>query len=98
MATRLALADLDMFNRQPCALNASKLVNIPALYVILKVEGKGSGSYSEPILEICKWIHKRGVEVLKQLLGNDLPLADMVQSNGNDNWEIVSVSIVGRHA
>ena len=92
MATRSALMDLQMFNQQPNKKNTSRLVTIPAIYNVLRDEETKSGVYSEAMLSICLWIHKRGIEVLLQLIGNDPPLLQMPYSSGRDDWETVRIA------
>ncbi|KAF9455292.1 hypothetical protein BDZ94DRAFT_1231040 [Collybia nuda] len=68
LATRTALNELHSFITSPSPTNASKLVSIPALYDILKLEHVRNGEqYKGSTLSLCQWIYDRGRAVLQQL-------------------------------
>jgi hypothetical protein len=73
MATRIALQDLKVFNRNPTSNNASLLVTIPALYNVLVHDKRVHGRYQSSSTQLCMWVYERGLEVLNDLLVHGLP-------------------------
>lgn len=79
MANHAALVQLGNFMQHPSKKTASKLVLIPALLSVL-VSHKGA--YPAELMEVCRWIHQRGCEVLKQLIKHTTdPPADLPQED-----------------
>jgi hypothetical protein len=73
MATRVALQDLQVFNKNPTPNNASLLVTIPVLYNALVHERNVHMNYRSSVTQLCTWVHQRGMEVLNELLVHALP-------------------------
>ena len=73
MANRLALQDLQTFNRNPTSHNASRLVTIPVVYNLLMQEEKDHRHYRTSVTKLCTWIYKRGIDVLEKLLVHGTP-------------------------
>lgn len=90
MANRPALADLGIFNETPTTYNASRLIAIPVLFDVLNEEAQRGKPYPQPLLDICKWIHARGLFILSRLLEHDVPLGKITAIEGRDDWETVS--------
>jgi hypothetical protein len=89
MATRLALQDLQAFNENPTAHNASRLVTIPVLYNLLKHEEKERLHYSTSVTLLCIWVYERGKAVLEKLLVHGSP-PDIELSYKTIEWKTVS--------
>ena len=68
MTTRPALDALKDFLTHRTTYHASLLIDIPALYNILRHERGLQGEYSDALISVCNWIYKRGRSVLDQLL------------------------------
>lgn len=91
MTTRRALVALDAFNKAPSQEQASCLVDIPALHALLAYELRTTnGTLSPLILDICVWIHNRGMDVLTKLTARHPPLAVVDEPLPRGNWEVVS--------
>jgi hypothetical protein len=73
MATRVALQDLKVFNKNPTPNNASLLVTIPVLYNALVHERNVHMKYRSSVTQLCTWVHQCGMEVLNELLVHALP-------------------------
>lgn len=85
MANPATLRDLEQFITSPSPFTASQLVGIPALYDVLHGQAGTEGGYSTCILEVAKWIYRRGSQVFRQLQassdnipveGNAIPQSD----------------------
>lgn len=90
MTTRPALAALSIFNENPTREHASSLVDIPALHAVLRYEYTSSGKPSQHTLDMCHWLHKRGVAVLKDLMVYRKLDTDASLETRVDNWEEVT--------
>jgi hypothetical protein len=94
MMTRPALDDLDLFNNNPTFHNASRLVNIPALYNILSHKETHNRSYSKMLLSVCKWLWERGRTVLEKLIIHPAPPMDQVVQEQDSDWQKVNIIVI----
>jgi hypothetical protein len=90
MTTRLALKDLGVFNSNPTVYNASRLVNIPALYDVLKYEETCRGYYPAALLAVCQWLCERGCAVLEKLIIYTPPPVHREAGELDGDWKQVS--------
>jgi hypothetical protein len=92
MVTRPALTALNDFITSPSTHNASCLMDIPSLYDLLQYEHIVRKGYSEALIQVCNWIHKRGRSVLDQLLVHAVPVSPPVQNDvqSEDLWSKVT--------
>lgn len=66
MDNRPALKELARFVEEPSTKNASHLVCIPVLYDVL--QHHKPKPYPTNLLNLCGWLHKRGRDILGQLI------------------------------
>lgn len=90
MMTRPALEDLALFISSPTKRAASRLVNIPALYDVLKHEEMYSGgTYPPVLLRVCQWLYDRGNAVLTKLIIHKAPPINCGIEARDDSWQKV---------
>lgn len=90
LVTRPALVVLTSFVEHPTKENASALVVIPALYNILRLEGKRE-RYPPDLLGTCRWLMGRTTEVLTALIIHATPCVeeDINGSDADSEWKRV---------
>jgi hypothetical protein len=81
---------LSQFIAQPSAVNASRLVCIPAIYDVLQFHHQRNERYSQCLIEACKWVHDRGKGVLAVLNVHSAPPPVPNAIKIDDGWETVS--------
>ena len=89
MTTRPALDALNNFLTHRTTYHASLLIDIPALYNIIRHEHGLWGEYSDALISVCNWIYKRGRSVLGQLLMHG-SAAMPAKIRSEDLWSTVS--------
>lgn len=88
MMNRPALHELGKFNEEPSIRNASCLVCIPVIYDVLRHHGLGP--YPPNVLHLCKWLHKRGSDVLDTLNAGDKTQTETLSRTAGDDWRKAS--------
>lgn len=89
---RPALKELSRFIKDPSAVNASRLVGIPAVYDVLKYHATDP-CFPEPVLGLCRWLYKRGDTVLGQLMVHTMEPIEEDNVFEELDWRKVSFSI-----
>lgn len=85
---------LNAFLLNPTPFNASRLISIPSLYHVLKIEHPGEGAYAWQILSLARWIHSRVRQVLQHLVDRGAKLsADPGMVGEKDKWQEVSAHV-----
>jgi hypothetical protein len=85
---------LDEFLLDPSPFNASRLISIPSLYHVLKIERPGEGAYPWPILGLARWIRNRARLVLQYLVDHGATLSmDPEVMSERDRWQEVSIVV-----
>lgn len=89
------MAVLNEFLLDPTLFNASRLIALPSLYHVLKIERPGEvGEYPRPILGIARWIYTRAKHVLQSLADRGAALSmDREVMGERDRWQEVSEHI-----
>lgn len=93
MAIRSALDLLDVFTQNPTAVNASALVNIPALHEVLDYEFRLYQTASPTMIDVCQWIVCQGRSTLAKLLVYPAPELDSAALEDNTDWHTVSIIV-----
>jgi len=89
-----ALDELARFNANPTTKNASRLVEIPSLYGVLRLSNNVD-SFPPELLDLCVWLHGRASEVLNAIIsynrgsGGGTPEVS-VNADLNSDWRKVS--------
>lgn len=83
---------LDIFNKAPSREHASSLVEIPTLHAVLAHEYSTNDTLSKSIRDVCVWLYKRSMEVLKRLFNQSSELdTPFNRELGNNDWKSVSM-------
>lgn len=86
------MAVLNDFLLDPTPFNASRLISIPCLYHVLKIEQPSEGPYPQPILGVARWIYNRARQVLQNLVDRGAKLrVDPEVVVEADKWREVSM-------
>ncbi|KAL0068071.1 hypothetical protein AAF712_004975 [Marasmius tenuissimus] len=89
MVSPRSLPALRVFVKHLNWVNATKVVEIPALYNVLEGERKFFGEkYPMDLLGVCKWLENWGTEVLMKLSGLHLGELPLSASEGENNWKM----------
>jgi hypothetical protein len=92
MANRPALEELARFVEEPSTKNASRLVCIPVLYDVLKYHEPKP--YPTNLLNLCAWLHKRGHDVLGQLIIHKIDSnIEQLEAKTDEDWKKVLYNI-----
>lgn len=92
---RPALAELARFVETPSAINASRLVGIPAVYDVLKYHANNP-TFPEPVIGLCRWLHMRGNTILQQLMVHSMEPIKEGEAFEELDWRKVNISIAWR--
>ncbi|KAL0057912.1 hypothetical protein AAF712_015434 [Marasmius tenuissimus] len=88
MVSARSLPALRDFVERPGWVNATKLVDIPAVYNVLEAERKFFGEkYPADLLSVCQWLADRGTEVLTKLTALRLGELPISVSEGVHDWK-----------
>jgi hypothetical protein len=83
---------LNEFLLDPTPFNASRLISMPSLYHVLKIEWASEGAYLWPILGVARWIHSRARHALQHLTDRGAELSmDPELVGERDRWQEVSL-------
>jgi hypothetical protein len=72
-------------------------MGIPSLYDLVQYEHVVRKGYSEALIQVCNWIHKRGGSVLDQLLVHAVRASPPIQNDiqSEDLWSKVTFLCFG---
>lgn len=89
MAHRPALKALNIFVQLPTVASMEELACIPLLYHLLQMEFAKTKTFTDLLLDVCKWILKRGNVVLDGLIIHGIPAEDPSAQQADGGWQKV---------
>ncbi|TFK59215.1 hypothetical protein BDN72DRAFT_966129 [Pluteus cervinus] len=86
-ANRAALDSLGKFLASPGTSMVSYLNAIPALYQVARFHKDLGEPCPPPLIDVCRWIHNRGSEILTRLLRNATPFTPQSTALEELDWK-----------
>ncbi|KAK7037210.1 hypothetical protein VNI00_011201 [Paramarasmius palmivorus] len=86
MVNENTLEKLQGFVKDPTLQNASNLVDIPALLLVIEGELRLHGNVPRHIYDLCVWMCARAEEVLNGLKRGQLETLGEMEANGVEDW------------
>ncbi|KAK7016722.1 hypothetical protein VNI00_018856 [Paramarasmius palmivorus] len=90
MVNAASLQRLEEFVIQPSVQESTRLIDIPALLLVIEGELRCHRSLPPELWEVCQWMVRRGKEVLANLKKGDLnPVPERATRSKDDSWKKV---------
>lgn len=83
------LTHLATFIKSPTALNASLLIEAPAIYHWLAYEFMEGNGMTAGVVELCTWLHATGTEVIQRLKTYTAPEERAPGEINEEDWRKV---------